>query len=112
MRNALKKAGAPKSTFDYFEKRLHLTEVLSPGEEVRFVYDTFAEYLAAQYLVEQHNGSVPEWREFLFHADGMIGSPGAIRGFLLAVRDCYFFRFGAGFVTAEIEKRLKLVTAP
>ncbi len=72
----------------YLGKRLRLIQVVPPGGRVRFLLDLLAEYLAGLQLVETIKSDEARWREILAQADAMAGAPEAIKGFLLAVRDC------------------------
>jgi HEAT repeat protein len=73
----------------YYEERLRLIQVVGVAKDkIRFALDPLAEYLAAMKVVDRNWGSEKEWKRFLERADGMPGAPEAIKGFLLAVRDC------------------------
>jgi hypothetical protein len=50
--------------------------------------DPVAEYLAGRHIVRCYGADEGAWRAFLARADAMPGGLKAIRGFLLAVRDC------------------------
>ncbi len=79
---------AAEGRLKYLEERLRLIQVVPPGDRVRFLLDPLAEYLAGLELVETNKDDETRWREFLAQADAMAGAPEAIKGFLLAVRDC------------------------
>ncbi len=106
VRSALEEVGVARTALDYLRTQLRLVETVSLGEEIRFVHDTFAEYLAALHLIEQNDCSDSKWSDFLSRADEDPDSPGTIRGFLMAVRDCYAYRYGEGLVTTEISRCL------
>ena len=74
---------------NYLEEKLHLLQTNLPSQEnVRFVLDPVAEYLAGLHLVETYDDNENKWRDFLIDADFQ-NAPEAIKGFMLAVRDCY-----------------------
>jgi hypothetical protein len=115
---ALEEIGATKDDLRYLELRLRLIESIEPGEELRFRLDPLAEYLAALYVVERNEADKERWQAFLESVDRIPGSPGKIRGFLVAVRDCYRFKYPSpeqDSVATELGNRLvKMVstTAP
>ncbi|MCY7383025.1 MAG: HEAT repeat domain-containing protein, partial [Microcoleus sp. CAN_BIN18] len=75
--------------FNYLQEKLHLMQTNVPSKEnVRFVLDPVAEYLAGLHLVDIYGENESKWRDFLIDADFQ-NSPEAIKGFMLAVRDCY-----------------------
>jgi HEAT repeat protein len=74
---------------DYLERRLGLIETREPKrDKVRFLLDPVAEYLAGLHLVERYRADEGQWRKFLKRTDAKSADLKAIRGFLLAVRDC------------------------
>jgi hypothetical protein len=74
---------------NYLERNLRLVQMVGVGrDKVKFALDPLAEYLAGLYVVEHYGGNEQLWRDFLAKADSAHGTPGAIKGFLLAVRDC------------------------
>ena len=74
---------------NYLEEKLHLLQTNLPSQEnVRFVLDPVAEYLAGLHLVETYDDNETKWRDFLIDADFQ-NAPEAIKGFMFAVRDCY-----------------------
>ncbi|MEZ2278868.1 MAG: HEAT repeat domain-containing protein [Microcoleus sp.] len=74
---------------NYLEEKLHLLQTNLPSQEnVRFVLDPVAEYLAGLHLVENYDNNESKWRDFLIDADFQ-NAPEAIKGFMFAVRDCY-----------------------
>ncbi len=97
----------------YLEDRLRVIRTIAPAKtHVQFVMDPLSEYLAGLRLVELYGNSEEKWRAFLDQADLMPGSPEAIKGFLLAVRDCCEAK-GAehrvpDFVAEELGKRAGL----
>ena len=73
----------------YLEDKLNLIETIMPAQNrYRFTIDPIAEYMAAVPLVDQLKDNANEWNTFLSEARSKEGSPVAIRGFMLAVRDC------------------------
>ena len=77
---------------------------------IRFSLDPLAEYLAALYLVEWCGKIEDMWKEFFENAEKQSGAPEAIRGFLLAVRDCCDVK-GNGFgVPEEVNDALARLT--
>lgn len=80
---------------------------------IRFTYDLLAEYLASLYLVELYGSSEANWRKFLARVDA-IPNTQAVRGFLLAVRDCSLALQTTAkipkFVPEEIGQRVGIAT--
>lgn len=82
-------ADDPGARLAYLSDRLHLIQLTQPDQDhVSFLLDPLAEYFAAMYLVEHFGEDEAWWRSFLEQAGQMHGAPLAIRGFMLAVRDC------------------------
>ena len=78
-----------EALLSYLEDRLRLIQTIGAGRnQIRFALDPLAEYLAGLYVVEVFGDNVDAWEEFFAHAETLPGAPDAIRGFLLAVRDC------------------------
>ncbi len=96
----------------YLENRLRLIRTKEPGYKVFFDLDPLAEYLAALYLVDCYGEDEQKWREFLADADSKPGAPENIKGFLLALRDCYLAKVPEAkvtyFVPEELGKRVGL----
>ena len=95
---------------DYLINRLRVIQVTGAAENrIRFVLDPLAEYLAGLQVVEENQGrgTKQKWERFLREADRMEGAPDAIRGFLLAVRDCCLASTGEvpAFVPDELGRR-------
>lgn len=78
---------------DYLENRLHLIQTIGTAkDQIRFCLDPLGEYLAGLYLVDQLSNNDGKWRATFFKkADDFVksGAQDPIKGFLLAVRDCY-----------------------
>ncbi|AFZ22543.1 PBS lyase HEAT-like repeat protein,HEAT repeat protein [Cylindrospermum stagnale PCC 7417] len=107
----------PDSRLDYLENRLHLIQTIgSAKDRIRFCLDPLAEYLAALYLVDLHGNNDGKWRSSFFKkADDLVktGAQDAIKGFLLAVRDCYLSKVQgskeADFIPQKLGKLTGLV---
>jgi HEAT repeat protein len=101
---------------NYLEDKLRLIQTVgSAKDKIKFSLDPVAEYLAGLYLVEQYGKDDQKWQNFLQDADNQAGSPDAIKGFLLAVRDCYLAKLESAkptdFLPQEIAKRCIPATA-
>ena len=73
----------------YLEQDLRLVQIIGAGRDrVKFGLDPLAEYLSGLHLIEQYRDNSQLWQEFLDRAADMRGAPEAIKGFLVAVRDC------------------------
>ena len=99
----------------YLEEKLHLIQTNLPSQEnVRFVLDPVAEYLAGLHLVENYDRNESKWRDFLIDADFQ-NAPEAIKGFMLAVRDCYLAKIPGAkdtdFLPKEITSRYNITIA-
>ncbi len=95
-----------KVRLKYLEKRLCLIRTKEPGYKVLFDLDPLAEYLAGLYLVDDCREDEEKWREFLTEVDSKSGAPEAIKGFLLAVRDCYLAKVPDAKVTDFVPEEL------
>ena len=74
---------------NYMEKRLCIIQTVSPDEtQIRFSLDPLAEYLAALHLLESYSNNEKLWLDFLKNANKQQGTPGSIKGFLVAVTTC------------------------
>jgi hypothetical protein len=62
--------------------------------------------------VEHYGGNEQQWRDFLAKTDLVADAPGAIKGFLLALRDCCLTpdaeRNVPSFVATELASRASL----
>ncbi|BAZ12693.1 HEAT repeat-containing PBS lyase [Calothrix sp. NIES-4071] len=78
---------------DYLENRLHLIQTVgSAKDKIRFGLDPLAEYLAGLHIIDIYGNNDGKWRSgFLKKADDLVKASGqdTIKGFLLAVSDCY-----------------------
>ena len=74
----------------YLDKTLRLVQISASRNHLKIILDPVAEYLAAQYLVEdcQHENVEQRWRYFFKTVDAYGDELPNIRGFLLAVRNC------------------------
>jgi HEAT repeat protein len=95
-----------KVRLKYLENRLRLIRTKEPGYKVLFDLDPLAEYLASLYLVDDCREDEEKWREFLTEVDSKSGAPEAIKGFLLAVRDCYLAKVPDAKVTDFVPEEL------
>jgi HEAT repeat protein len=73
----------------YLETKIHLVQRTGPERDrVRFVLHPLAEHLAALHLVNTYGGRVMLWNQLLEAMKRRVDSPGEIRGFLVALREC------------------------
>ncbi|WP_339377840.1 HEAT repeat domain-containing protein [Calothrix sp. NIES-2100] len=83
----------PDARLDYLENSLHLIQTIgSAKDKIKFCLDPLAEYLAGLYLVDMYESNESKWRShFLKKADDLVKNnhQDAIKGFLIAVVDCY-----------------------
>jgi hypothetical protein len=101
----------------YLESKLRLLQTVGVGKEnLRFALDPVAEYLAGLYLVDLYKTDSQQWQDFFKTADAQSGAPDAIKGFLLAVRDCYLAKIpgakDSDFVPKAIGDRTMPPSAP
>jgi NACHT conflict system protein len=102
-----------KPLLSYLKDKLRILQSVGAANELlRFSLDPLAEYLAALQLVDQNGRHDSQWRQFLEKADRMDGAPHAIRGFLVAVRDCCLAKHTSvpPFVADEIARRAGIAT--
>ncbi|XZN98176.1 MAG: HEAT repeat domain-containing protein [Microcoleus sp.] len=97
---------------NYLEDKLHLLQTNLPSQEnIRFVLDPVAEYLAGLHLVETYEDNESKWRDFLIDADFQ-NAPEAIKGFMFAVRDCYLAKIPSAkdtdFLPQQITSRYNI----
>ncbi len=105
-----------ESRLKYLEEKLRLIQTKGVGhDQISFSLDPVAEYLAGLHLLEMYDRDESKWRNFLLKADAMPGEPAAIKGFLLAVRDCYLAKIPGAkdtdFVPKELGNRSGLTVA-
>ncbi|MGB3510284.1 MAG: sister chromatid cohesion protein PDS5 [Microcoleaceae cyanobacterium] len=90
----------------YLEEKLHLIQTVGASkEEIKFNLDPVAEYLAGLHLVETYRTDEDKWLDFLLRAESQ-HFPAEIRGFLLAVRDCYLVKIPEAQDTDFVPKEL------
>jgi hypothetical protein len=81
-----------KSRLEYLEKRLRIIQTINPAQDqIRFILDPLAEYLAGLYLIDIYNSNENEWRNFLERIEAISDSSNSIKtveGFLRALQDC------------------------
>ncbi len=77
-----------KNRLTYLSNRLRVIQLSGVAEDLRFVLDPLAEYLAGLQVVEDNEDDKHKWERFLKDADQKSEPREAIRGFLLAVREC------------------------
>ena len=99
---------------EHLEKKLRLIQFIQPAQnKIRFALDPLAECLAGLYLIDSYQDNAREWRKFLAKTDS-IPDKAAIKGFLLALRDCCLAKGKEaqvpGFVTEEVAKQAGLLT--
>jgi hypothetical protein len=96
-----------EALLSYLEDRLRLIQTVGAGRnQIRFALDPLAEYLAGLYVVEACGANTEAWEQFFARAEGLPGTPAAITGFLLAVRDCCLAQGADAKVPAIIVEEL------
>lgn len=98
-----------QQSLTYLETNVTLVQTIQPGEEVRFVLDPVAEYLAALEIVDTIAHNANDWHELFKRADQAPGGSSTTRDFFRALSDCYQYRrastLGDDDVLREIMKR-------
>jgi hypothetical protein len=91
----------------YLEERLRLIQTIGVAQDqIRFALDPLAEYLAGLYLIERFGKDEAAWQMFLQQAADKEGAPDTIKGFLLALRDCYLAIGLEGEIPDSVAKEL------
>jgi HEAT repeat protein len=73
----------------YLEEKLRIIQTKGVArDQIHFALDPVAEYLAALHLLDINGKDESKWQDFLKVADSQ-NSPEGIKGFMLAVKDCY-----------------------
>lgn len=91
---------------NYLEEKLHLIQTVGAGkEEIKFNLEPVAEYLAGLHLVENYGIDEDKWLDFLLGAESQ-NLQAEIKGFLLAVRDCYLVKIPEAQDTDFLPKEL------
>ena len=89
--NAIDALGAEnaESRLKYLEEKLRIIQTKGVADDqIHFALDPVAEYLAALHLLDINGKDEIKWQDFLNIADSQ-NSPEGIKGFMLAVKDCY-----------------------
>ncbi|AFY53110.1 PBS lyase HEAT-like repeat protein,HEAT repeat protein [Rivularia sp. PCC 7116] len=102
----------PEAHLEYLENRLHLIQTIGYAkDEIRFCLDPLAEYLAALYAVDIYGNNDSKWRSLFFKkAEDLVNQNGKdnIKGFVLAMRDCYLSQINdakdTDFVVQKLNK--------
>ncbi len=113
--NAIDALGAdnPESRIKYLEDKLRIIQTKGVAhDQIHFALDPVAEYLAALHLLDINGKDESKWQDFLKVADSQ-NSPEGIKGFMLAVKDCYLDRIPGAkdtdFLPQEIASRYNVV---
>jgi hypothetical protein len=107
IRHNLEQEGIDVSLLDYLEHRLGLVRTINPAEtDIYFSIDPLSEYLAAMWTLKLNQEREDMWLQFFADADSKVGAPGAIRGFLVALRDCCLAKAGPPLVLEALSKRI------
>jgi HEAT repeat protein len=104
-----------ESRLKYLEDKLKIIQTKGVAhDQIHFALDPVAEYLAALHLLDINGKDESKWQEFLQVADSQ-NSPEAIKGFLLAVKDCYLDKIPGAkdtdFLPQEITSRYNITIA-
>ena len=112
--NAIDALGAenPESRIKYLEEKLRIIQTKGVAhDQIHFALDPVAEYLAALHLLDINGKDESKWQDFLNVADSQ-NSPEGIKGFMLAVKDCYLDRIPGAkdtdFLPQEITSRYNI----
>ena len=98
-----------ESRLKYLEDKLRIIQTKGVAhDQIHFALAPLAEYLAALHLLDINGKDESKWQEFLKVADSQ-NSPEAIKGFMLAVKDCYLDKIPGAkdtdFLPKEITSR-------
>jgi HEAT repeat protein len=99
----------------YLEFKLRIIQTKGVArDQIHFALDPVAEYLAALHLIDINGTDESKWQDLLQVADSQNSLEG-IKGFLLAVKDCYLDRLpgtkDTDFLPKEITARYNTNTA-
>ncbi|MDF0552464.1 HEAT repeat domain-containing protein [Kamptonema sp. UHCC 0994] len=99
----------------YLEDKLRILQRKGSSQDnISFVLDPVAEYLAGLHLVDICAKNQSNWQKILDRADSL-NSPEAIKGFMLAVRDCYLAKIpdakATDYLPNEIATRYNIPVA-
>jgi HEAT repeat protein len=90
----------------YLESKLRIIQTKGVAhDQIHFALDPVAEYLAALHLLDINGKDESKWQDFLQVADSQ-NSPEGIKGFLLAVKDCYLDRIPGAKDTDFLPKEI------
>jgi HEAT repeat protein len=99
---------------DYLENRLYIIQTIgSAKNKIRFCLDPLAEYLAGLHVVEIYGNNDGKWRSgFLKQAEDLVKANGQdiVKGFLLAVLDCYISQIVGAKYSDLVPLRLSKLT--
>jgi len=104
-----------ESRLKYLEDKLKIIQTKGVAhDQIHFLLEPVAEYLAALHLLDINGKDECKWQEFLQVADSQ-NSPEAIKSFLLAVKDCYLDKIPGAkdtdFLSKEITSRYNITIA-
>jgi HEAT repeat protein len=104
-----------ESRLNYLEYQLRIMQTKGVAhDKIYFALDPVAEYLAALQLLDINGKDESKWQDFLKVADSQ-KSPEAIKGFMLAVKDCYLDKIPGAkdtdFLPKEITSRYNITIA-
>ena len=104
-----------ESRLKYLEDKLRIIQTKGVAhDQIYFALDPVAEYLAALHLLDINGKDESKWQDFLKVADSQ-KSPKAIKGFMLAVKDCYLDKIPGAkdtdFLPKEITSRYNITIA-
>jgi HEAT repeat protein len=106
--DALKTNGLDQAFIQYFEKQLRLLQTVGPGHDaIQFTLDPLAEYMGALHLLETYGENLENWQAFLLKAREVSETTEEIKGFLLAIQDCYVTKRPASLVQDIIDEAIR-----
>jgi hypothetical protein len=90
-----------KERLNHLENRLQLLQTVgSAKDQVRFILDPLAEYLAGSHLIKIHANDGTAWQGFFHKANDF--KPEEIQGFMQAVHDCCHVASAEGKITETV----------
>jgi HEAT repeat protein len=97
-----------KERLNHLENRLQLLQTVgSAKDQVRFILDPLAEYLAGSHLIKIHTNDETAWQGFFHKANEF--QPEEIQGFMQAVHDCCYLASAEGKITETVVNQFALV---
>ncbi|GAX41682.1 hypothetical protein NIES4075_26790 [Tolypothrix sp. NIES-4075] len=100
----------PEARLEHLKKRLHLIDIIGSAEDkIRFALDPLAEYLAGLYLLDSYGNDKTSWQNFLTQAEATSDIE-LIKGFLLAIQDCYLAKGAEAQIPDFVAKKLATLT--